>query len=109
VQPDSKDLDEWAAIIPITGGDPKRIKMPVPAGEVYAWSWSADGKAILYARTEKKGVGNIWSMPLDGKAPKRLTAFDSGIIPAFGVSPDGRLALSRGSWVDDVVLIKNVR
>jgi len=96
-------------VVPVAGGEPTRLKMPVPISEVRAWSWSADGKAIFYARNEKSGVGNVWSMTLDGKAPKKLTAFNSGIIRAFGVSPDRRLALSRGSWVIDVVLIKNVK
>jgi serine/threonine protein kinase/Tol biopolymer transport system component len=109
VQADPKDPDEWALIIPVAGGAPKKLKMPVPIGEVYAWAWSADGKAILYSHTEHNGAGNIWSMPLDGKAPKKLTAFNSEAIYAFGVSPDGRLAFSRGSYVVDVVLIKNVK
>jgi serine/threonine protein kinase/Tol biopolymer transport system component len=109
IKPDPKDPDDWALIIPVAGGVQKRLKMPAPIGEIAAWSWSADGKAILYARNEKNGVGNIWSMPLDGRAPKKLTAFNSEAIRAFGVSPDGRLALSRGTFVVDVVLIKNVK
>jgi serine/threonine protein kinase/Tol biopolymer transport system component len=109
IQPDPRDPDEWALVVPVAGGEPTRLKMPVLIGEIAAWSWSADGKAILYARNEKNGIGNIWSMTLDGKAPKKLTAFNSAAIRAFGASPEGRLALSRGGWVDDVVLIKNVR
>jgi tricorn protease-like protein len=65
-------------------------------------------KSILFSRSTK-GVGNIWSVPLDGKAPRKLTAFDSDRIFAFGVSSDNRLVISRGSFLRDVVFIKNPR
>jgi eukaryotic-like serine/threonine-protein kinase len=113
-QAPSKDPYDWARIIPITGGEPKKLKMPVTAGEVnpyqesYRYVWAPDGKSILYAR-EENGVGNIWSVPLDGKAPKKLTLFDSQAIFSFGVSRDNRLAISRGTDLVDAVLIKNVK
>jgi len=47
-------------------------------------------------------------MPLDGKPPKKLTAFDTDRIYAFGVAPDGRMAMSRGDYLSDVVHIRNV-
>ena len=103
-----KNPYDWATVVPASGGEPKRFKMPVPAGEVESFTWAPDGKSILYARSEH-GVGNIWSAPLDGRPPKKLTAFDSELIFSFGVSPDNRLAISRGIYVRDVVLIKNVR
>ena len=84
------------------------MKMPAAIDDVGAWAWSSDGKAIMYAQNEK-GVGNIWSMPLDGERPKKLTAFDTDRIYAFDVAPDGRLAMSRGDYVTDVVHIRNVR
>jgi Tol biopolymer transport system component len=105
---DATDPYGWGTIIPTAGGDPQKLKMPVPAGGVVAFKWAPDGKSILYARNEH-GVGNIWSAPIDGKAPRKLTAFDSEEIFAFGVSPDNRLAISRGSWTRDVVLIKNAK
>jgi Tol biopolymer transport system component len=95
-------------VVSTAGGDARRLKMPVSAGEVSAFTWAPDGKSILYARNDH-GVGNIWSAPLDGKAPRKLTAFDSETIFAFGVSPDNRLVISRGSYVRDMVLIKNAR
>ena len=103
-----KNPYDWATVVPASGGEPKRFKMPVPAGEVESFTWAPDGKSILYARSEH-GVGNIWSAPLDGRPPKKLTAFDSELIFSFGVSPDNRLAISRGIYVRDVVLISNVR
>ena len=106
--PDSNHPYEWARIVSMTGGEPRKLKMPVALGDVTAWAWSSDGKAILYALSEN-GAGNIWSMPLHGRAPKKLTAFDSQGIFAFDVSADGRLAIARGAYVTDVVQIKNVK
>ena len=83
------------------------LKIPIPTVDPNP-SWAPDGKSILYVDVTN-GVGNIWSAPLDGKPPRKLTAFDADQIFAFDVSPDNRLAISRGSVVRDVVLIKNVR
>ena len=83
--------------------------MPIPASQAVRFRWAADGKSILYSRNES-GVDNIWSVPLAGGAPRKITNFDTDqIIFAFDVSPDNRLVISRGNWISDVVLIKNVR
>jgi serine/threonine protein kinase len=106
---DAEDTHKWLAWVPLTGGSPQMLTMPVTAAEVTQYRWAPDGKSILYSRAEN-GVGNIWSAPLDGKAPRKLTSFlDSDNIFAFDVSPDNRLALCRGSWVSDAVLIKNAK
>jgi len=106
----AEDSYEWAAIIPIGGGEVRKVRMPVPAsqfGAFGAFRWAADGKSILYARNEN-GIGNIWSVPLAGDAPRRITNFDSDHIFAFDMSPENRLLISRGNWIKDVVLIKKV-
>jgi Tol biopolymer transport system component len=96
-------------IVPSTGGTPKSIKMPVSRGEVGRIKWAPDGKSFLYSKIEN-GVANIWSAPIDGKtSPKKITNFQSDRIFAFDVSPDNRLAISRGIQVSDVVLIRNAR
>lgn len=104
---DAKDPYEWE-IVPISGGSPQKLNLQIPIADASLIAWSPDGKSILYVHMEN-GARNIWSAPLDGKAPRRLTAFASERITAFGVSPDNRLAISRGSTVRDVVLIKNAR
>jgi len=106
--PDPKKPDEWAAIVPLDGGETKTLKLPVSAEEVEGIRWAPDGKAILYDRNEN-GVGNIWSASLVGGGVRKITSFDSDRIYAFDVSPDNRLLMSRGSTVRDAVLIKNVR
>ncbi len=49
-------------------------------------------------------------MPLEGGASKQLTSFNSGLIFAFQVSRDGKkIALSRGTQTDDVILLRDVQ
>ena len=105
---DHNDPYEWAEIIPVAGGVAKKLKMPITMDAEAVWAWSPDGKAILYARNDN-GVGNVWSMPLEGGRPRKVTVFDTGLISALNVSSDGRLAMSRGQWLVDVVHIRNVR
>jgi Tol biopolymer transport system component len=107
-QTNANDLSEWAMTLPIGGGEAIKLKMPVPIGEVGTFRWAADGKSILYARSEN-GTGNVWSVPLNGKTPRKLTAFASDRIFDFDVSADGRLVISRGDILRDAVLLKNVR
>lgn len=96
-------------LVPVEGGTPESLKMPVSEGEVGKIKWAPDGKSFLYSKVDN-GVGNIWSAPIDGKtSPKKITHFQSDRIFAFDVSPDNRLVISRGIMVRDVVLIKNAR
>ncbi len=72
-------------------------------------SWSPDGRAVI-AKSDKGGVGNLWSFPIDGSSPKQLTNFTSNQISNFAISRDGkRLALARGFSNLDIVLIKDFR
>ena len=57
----------------------------------------------------KNGVSNLWVQPRDGRPARPLTDFKSDLIFDFAWSPDGDLALSRGTVTSDVVLIKNAQ
>ena len=71
--------------------------------------WSPDGHS-LHLIVTRDGVGNIWSQPLDGGQPTRLTSFKSDRIFAFDWSRDGKqLVLARGTVALDAVLISNVK
>ena len=98
------------AIIPIDGsGTSKFIAQPSHVNLSSSLSWSPDGRAVL-AKGDQGGVGNVWSFPIDGSAPKQVTTFTSNSISNFAVSRDGkRLAISRGYSNLDVVLIKDFR
>jgi serine/threonine protein kinase len=71
--------------------------------------WTPDGRALDYVDT-RGGISNLWSLPIDGGAAKQLTNFTSDQIFSFDLSRDDKqFAFSRGTVIDDVVLISNFR
>ena len=71
--------------------------------------WTADGSGLTYINNQG-GVSNIWMQPLAGGPPKQLTDFKSDMIFHFDWSRDGKqLALSRGIFTSDVILLNNVK
>ena len=115
-QADPKRPSEWAAVLPIKGGVPQPISMPVPAALVGAhvsWNlrhlhWSADSKSVLYPLNQN-GVDNIWSYPVAGGRARQITHFDSDGIFAFDVDAKGRLLICRGAMIRNAVLIHHAR
>ncbi len=70
--------------------------------------WAPDGSSITYVwRTE--GLQDIWSQPLDGGEPKKLTNFKADQIFSFNWSRDNKLVISHGTSTSDVVLIRNAK
>jgi len=58
----------------------------------------------------RKGVSNIWRLPLDGGQAVQVTNFESDLIFKFDVSYDGKqFALARGTSTADVILISDFR
>ena len=68
--------------------------------------WTPDGRGVAYASD-----GNIWVQPLGGGVPRQLTHFtDRRPIQCFGWSRDGkRLALTRSTQTNDIVLFKGLK
>jgi eukaryotic-like serine/threonine-protein kinase len=95
------------AVIPFAGGGPIK-NLDVSAGfRDVGLGWTPDSRAIIYADA-RDNADNIWSMPVDEGASRQLTNFNTGLIFAFQMSPDGKqIALSRGSQTDDVILIRD--
>jgi serine/threonine protein kinase len=120
VSPDGKTI----AFVLRRGGHPNRIALAsIDGGKVIKifdavlatnpfsnnqnLQWTANGRSIYYIAFNN-GVSNIWRQPIDGSAPVQVTRFETGRIFNFAFSADGKqLALSRGSFNSDVVLIKN--
>ncbi len=108
------------AIIPFEGGQPaKLIDLPPGYNTVQIFTgtrsvpqaahWLPDSRSLAYIVT-RDSVSNIWSMPIDGGAPKQLTNFTSDQIAWFDLSRDGKPTLfSRGATTKDVVLISGFR
>jgi len=112
--PDPTDLDKRKiAIIPFEGGRPVKV-LDFQRAVSPPWlldsglKWTSDGRALAYLDV-RKGVSNIWSQLLDGGPPKPLTDFDkSGQVLTFAWSSDGKqLAMARGDFKSDVILIDN--
>ena len=95
---------KWSqAIIPFGGTGMMRLLPEVSA----PLSWSPEGDSISTVRTDTRGVSNVWRIPLNGREPDRLTAFEDQSILAFAWSPSGdRLACLRAIVGADVTLFK---
>lgn len=93
------------AMIPFAGGRSAKV-FPLPHTAIAHFRWTPDGGAITFANNVND-VGNIWEQPVAGGPSKPVTHFTSDKIYNFDWSSDGRLALSRGAWQTDAVLIKN--
>jgi Tol biopolymer transport system component len=72
--------------------------------------WTRDGQALIYTREKLDRIANIWRQPLDGSAPTQITNYNSERIFDFGWSPDDKqLAVIRGSWKNEAVLVSGFR
>lgn len=68
--------------------------------------WTDDGQAVIYIVADHAKAGNLVRHPLDGSVPTKITDFTTEDILDFGYAPDGKqLALVRGVWKHDVVLL----
>ena len=97
------------AVVPFAGGEPVKTLDVAASYRDVGLGWTPDSRSIIYADT-RDNADNIWSMSVDGGGSKQLTRFNAGLIFAFQVSRDGkRIALSRGTQTDDVILLRDAR
>lgn len=69
--------------------------------------WTRDGKAVIYG-TEHDGVTSVFKQPLSGGEPVVVMKFDDELAD-FSYSQDGQsLAVARGGWQHDIVLIRDL-
>ena len=84
----------------------RKIHMAPPS--IRSVRWMPDGRGVAYidAATES----NLWEQPLDGSSSHQLTHFTDETITDFAWSRDGqRLAISRATITNDIVLFKGLR
>ncbi|WP_371432066.1 prolyl oligopeptidase family serine peptidase [Novosphingobium sp.] len=91
-----------------------------PFGDGGEIAWSADGRAVIYAarqadRNEPHSTNiDLWWAPVDGSAPKNLTAVNAATDTMPAVSPDGKwlayAAMARPGYESDrlVVHLRNL-
>jgi Tol biopolymer transport system component len=99
----------YIAVLPSTGGKPV-LTFPLPStidpnNLLATMRWSPQGRALTYI-ADRAGSSNIWSLPLDGGEPKRITDYDSQEIFDYDWSSNGRqLVVARGAKLCDVVIM----
>jgi DNA-binding winged helix-turn-helix (wHTH) protein/Tol biopolymer transport system component len=74
-----------------------------------AWRfvWAADGNGFFYASYDNNSVANVHFQLLSGDNPKKITNFIADQIFDFDLSPDSKqFAIIRGSWNQDVMILK---
>ncbi len=102
---DQMNLPWRVGIMPFEGG-PMRKSFPAHFRSYVRWA--ADGQSLRYI--DENHVSNIWSQPLGGGPPKRLTNFKEMRIYYFDWSRDGRwLACARGTANSDAVMIHDLQ
>jgi Tol biopolymer transport system component/predicted Ser/Thr protein kinase len=105
-----EDTDEMlTGIFQIEGGESTRTLELDDDGFRVSLRSSPGGDALDYVVYEEEAA-NIWSQPLDGGPPRRLTHFEAEHIDDFAWAPDGKtLAVIRRTNTWDVVLLTNFR
>jgi Tol biopolymer transport system component len=69
--------------------------------------WTPDGQALVY-NGERDGVKTLVKQPMKGDRVEEITKFEDEVFD-FGYSPDWQfLAITRGGWKYDVVLISDL-
>lgn len=101
------------AIIPFEGGAPiKTFALQNTALSTSApptIRWSNDDRAILYSSI-LNNVGNIWSQPIEGGKPTKVTDFKDSMIVGFDLSQDGKQVIcARGVLIRNAVLISDAQ
>ena len=85
---------------------------PLKRFDFAGWSsrlqWTADGRALIYA-VERNGATALIKLALNGSPTEEIMRFDEDELFSFGFSYDGQfLAVTRGGWQHDVVLISDL-
>jgi Tol biopolymer transport system component len=73
------------------------------------FSWTPGAQTLTYIAGINT-VSNLWNQPLDGRAPIQLTDFKEKRLYWFDWSANGKyIALARGQWSSDVVMISDLK
>jgi len=91
--------------MPLAGGEPKIVARNIEFGPS-TLRWTPDGKAVTYSLL-RKGVANIWRLPVTGGPATQITDFKSDVIFDFCWATNGDLLIARGPVTRNVVLIRN--
>lgn len=83
--PSPKSYKSALYVLPITGGEPRRVTPEVPS---FWHGWSPDGKTLAYC-AERNGNFDVYTIGIEGGTEKRLTTTE-GLDDGPDYSPDGK-------------------
>lgn len=83
--PSTKPYKSAVYIVPIGGGEPKKLTTEVPS---FWHGWTPDSKTLAYC-AERNGNYDIYTIGIEGGTEKRLTSTD-GLDDGPDYSPDGK-------------------
>jgi Tol biopolymer transport system component len=104
---DRQAAQQWKIVVIPAGGGPPRKIFDRQRGDyqIMELNWTPEGRSITY-EVSHRGVSNIWGQPLDGGTAAQLTHFTADYIYGFAWSRlDNQLAVVRGDWDSDVLLL----
>ena len=102
---DTQKVERKLVLITLATSDRKVLAgAEFSAGEI---RFTPDGAGVAYS-ARANGADNVRIQPLDGSAPRMMTAFSNGRVVRFRWSPDGsKLAVLRERVESDVVLLRD--
>jgi WD40 repeat protein len=78
----------------------------LPGAERSGFQWTPDGSALIAIAVDDKGIGNLERVPIDGSARSLISHFtETDRLMLLAVNNDGRVAFSRGTADNDVILL----
>lgn len=109
---EKKDADSKIMVIDLAENKIAK-EFAIAGGNFSSWRlrWTTDGKGLTYASFGENATTNLWQQSFDGSnPPHQLTTFSALQIFDFDFSADGKhLAIIRGSWNQDAVLISGFK
>jgi hypothetical protein len=93
------------AVAPVDGGPPS---VDISAPQASALRWTPKGDALTGLRPVN-GATNVFRWDLPSGAETQLTHFKKGLIGKHAWTTEGKLLMTRGEVLSDVVLIHDFR
>src|SRR4030095_17029313 len=93
----TSDVSQDLYLVPVTGGEPKRLTFDNV--HLNSAAWTADGREIIFSSTREGGDYGLWRISASGTNPERL-AVGGHYVPGASVSRQGN-RLAYVQWSGD--------
>lgn len=90
LHPASPDMKPSLNVVPVDGGEPRRLFEPPPDHVLWTVGWTRDSQRVIFwtRRQGQPGSTQMWTIPVAGAAPTRLQLPNA--VTEVRVHPDGR-------------------